>query len=315
MDENENIQTTAVEENDDMMPVGYADGDDFFDMASWTGDTGNGGTDQQPAAAEDFSLEEFLTNGTDANGENNEDNPAAATTTGAPAATPSPEKLRFQATFDHNTEDVELDPSELPTIYQKARATERAQGRLNEVKPVYDRMEATARMLGYASVSDMLDATEKSYKDSEIAKLTAEGVHPDIAADLVERRSASKASVPSEEPMQEIQQQVQAPANQRNFSAEVAETLSRFPEIQGKQIPDEVIHKALDTGMSLASAYADYKATHDSSRIEQLKKENNRLKQNADAYARAPVSGVSRGGATDTKPSDPFLSGFNSEKW
>lgn len=162
MDENENIQAIAVEETDDMMPVGYADGDDFFDMASWTGDTGDGGADQQPAAAEDFSLEEFLTNGTEANGENIEDNPAAATTTGAPAATPSPEKLRFQATFDHNTEDVELDPSELPTIYQKARATERAQGRLNEVKPVYDRMEATARMLGYASVSDMLDATEKA---------------------------------------------------------------------------------------------------------------------------------------------------------
>lgn len=315
MDEYEKVQTNAVEDIDDMLPVGYADGDDFFDTNSWTGDTGNGEAEQESAAAEDFSLDEFLTNGTTVTEENKEDNSAEASTTGKDADTTSPEKLRFQATFDHNTEDVELDPSELPTLYQKARATERAQGRLNEVKPIMDRMDATANLLGYSSVSEMLDATEKSYKDAEIAKLTAEGVHPDIAADLVERRSAGKISAPREEAQPEIQQQVQAPASQRDFKAEVAETLSRFPETQGKSLPNEVIRKALDTGVSLASAYADYKAMQDNAHIEQLKKENSRLKQNADAFARAPVSGVTKGGATDTKPNDPFLSGFNAEKW
>lgn len=54
----------------------------------------------------------------------------APTTGGSPAADA---KLRFTARVDHEDRQVELDASELPAIWQKAQATERAQRRLREL--------------------------------------------------------------------------------------------------------------------------------------------------------------------------------------
>lgn len=60
-----------------------------------------------------------------------EDAPEAAPTTDAPPAQDA--KLRFTARVDHEDRQVELDPAELPVLWQKAQATERAQRRLREL--------------------------------------------------------------------------------------------------------------------------------------------------------------------------------------
>ena len=46
---------------------------------------------------------------------------------------------------------------------------------------------------------------------------------------------------------------------------------------------------------------------------DKLRRENRILKQNEASAKQAPVKGVRGGGATDTKPEDDFLRGFNSD--
>lgn len=60
-----------------------------------------------------------------------DETPGAAPTTGEQTA--ERPKLRFTARVDHEDRQVELEESELPEIWQKAQATERAQRRLREL--------------------------------------------------------------------------------------------------------------------------------------------------------------------------------------
>ena len=98
-------------------------------------------SEQMPAAAEDVLLPEgwtededlFAAEAEDGAAENagpQENVPEEAPATGRRAAG---SKLRFTARVDHEDREVELDENELPDLYQKAQATERAQRRLREL--------------------------------------------------------------------------------------------------------------------------------------------------------------------------------------
>ena len=102
--------------------------------------------------------------------------------------------------------------------------------------------------------------------------------------------------------------------------AEVKELMRARPDLKGIQLPEEVAKACAEEGKPLVLAYAEYetrmaRAAADKARkeAEKVAKENKVLKHNAAAAARAPVSGVSGGGATDTKPKDDFLRGFDSD--
>ena len=84
------------------------------------------------------------------------------------------------------------------------------------------------------------------------------------------------------------------------------------PDLMGKQLPVEVIRACTDgkNPKHLMVAYAEYELAQQKAEAEKLRKENEVLKQNAAAAARAPVSGVSGGGATNTVPDDDFMKGF-----
>ena len=313
------------EEDETLLPDGWAEGDDFFDMDSWSGErktadasAGGEGT-ENTETEEDFNLEQFLTKGLgEDEGSAGEPEEQAATTSEQPEETPTPRKLKFGVTIDHNNQDVEVDESELPTLYQKAYVTDRVQDKLAKMSPVYEKSERMAKLLGYDSVDAMLDAAEKSYTDSEVERLTNEHVHPEVARDMVTRRMHDKASAPAEKPAEQPAQP-QAPANpeppQRNFRGEVSELLRAFPKLKGQQLPQEVVDDAVKNGTPLVTAYSNWKDKADEAEKTALRKEKNTLKQNADAAARAPVRGVSKGGATDNKPEDPFIKGFNSDPW
>lgn len=313
----------TLNEDDEMLPDGWADGDDIFDVDSWTGsgskaDASEGDTGAEPAEAEeDFNLEQFLTKGlTDdegSAGETEED----TTTVDTEEEKPRP-KLKFSAQIDHKTQDVELDENDLPTIYQKAHVTDRVQAKLAKMSPVYEKSERMARMLGYDTVDAMLDAAEKSYTDSEVERLTAENVHPEVARDMVTRRIHERENTPAEKEDDDTPSEPAAEAKEqegRNFRVEVTELLRAFPKLKGQPLPQEVVDDCVKNGVPLVQAYASYKDKADEAEKTALRKEKNTLKQNADAAARAPVRGVSKGGATDTKADDPFLKGFNSEDW
>ena len=97
----------------------------------------------------------------------------------------------------------------------------------------------------------------------------------------------------------------------RNLRAEVEQLRTLFPDVT--EIPDPVA-KAVAKGVNVTTAYLAYVNGQSQKTAANLRKENKTLRQNAVNAQRAPVRGVS-GGATGNQKSDPFIEGFDSEKW
>lgn len=314
MSENTNAIPAASEEFETFLPEGWAEGDNIFDVDSWTGggdqadesDAGDG--QEEVTEAEEGAEDETLTTGEDEAAEESGEDGDNAPTTEQETERP---KLKFSAKIDHKVQDVELDETELPTIYQKAQNADRTRAKLDKVQPIITKGNRLAKILGYDSIDAMFDAAENSYREGEIDRLKGEGVHPDVAAELVESRTKrALESVPAEQPDTDDE------ANTgRDYRGEVADLLQAHPELRGTQLPASVVNACVAEGKPLVRAYEEYARKQAEAENKAVKAENKRLKQNADAARRAPVRGVSKGGKTNTDPDDPFLAGFNSDHW
>lgn len=317
MDTNNEATSTYLDEDTPILPDGWADGDDLFTDSD---DAAEVDTAAEPGATDTGVAEDAAdTDGlpTTESGEDAAQDAETGTettdTTESGASQAEETMLRFKALVDHEDIDVELKESELPTIYQKARVTDRVQQRLAEMTPTVEMAARLARQMGYDSPQDMLNAAAQNYHDAEIEKLTSEGVHPEVARDIVERRLQDVAA-----PTQRAVAQADAVVNtgvDRDYQAEVEELLQARPQLRGQALPDAVSRAAVEGDKRLLLAYLDYEAQQVQAENERLRKENEIYKQNAATAARSPVRGVSGGGATDLKPSDPFLDGFNSSDW
>lgn len=317
MDTNNEATSTYLDEDTPILPDGWADGDDLFTDSD---DAAEVDTAAEPGATDTGVAEDAAdTDGlpTPESGEDAAQDAETGTettdTTESGASQAEETMLRFKALVDHEDIDVELKESELPTIYQKARVTDRVQQRLAEMTPTVEMAARLASQMGYDSPQDMLNAAAQNYHDSEIEKLTSEGVHPEVARDIVERRLQDVAA-----PTQRAVAQADAVVNtgvDRDYQAEVEELLQARPQLRGQALPDAVSRAAVEGDKRLLLAYLDYEAQQAQAENERLRKENEIYKQNAATAARSPVRGVSGGGATDLKPSDPFLDGFNSSDW
>lgn len=314
MSENTNAIPAASEEFETFLPEGWAEGDNIFDVDSWTGggdqadesDAGDG--QEEVTEAEEGTEDETLTTGGDEAAEESGEDGDKAPTTEQETERP---KLKFSAKIDHKVQDVELDETELPTIYQKAQNADRTRSKLDKVQPIIDKGNRLARILGYDTMDAMLDAAEKSYREGEVERLKGEGVHPDVAEELVESRTKrALESVPAEQPDTDDEADTG-----RDYRGEVADLLQAHPELRGTQLPASVVNACVAEGKPLVRAYEEYARKQAEAENKAVKAENKRLKQNADAARRAPVRGVSKGGKTNTDPDDPFLIGFNSDHW
>ena len=329
MDENELYQEEIREDDlGDILPDGYAEGDDFFDMSTWTGTTA---TDSASEGEEpETGANELPATEADAPAIGQEAEPISTDDgqTEEVPATDAPEnpvpssKRRVKYQFDHQDveEDVDLD-NDLPEILQKARSVDRYKERLTGAQSLKDRVEAMAKSLKYDNAEAFLDAILDNAKASEMQALKDQGTPDAIAEDYVTRKYADASSVTfskTEAPSSP------APADgatgTRDFAAEARELLIARPELRGKDLPAEVYAAVSEPGKTLLTAYMEYErkvaqaeAEKTRSEAEKLRKENRILKNNADSADRAPVSGVSKGGRADDKgPEDPFLKGFNS---
>ena len=326
MEDNELYQEEIREDEDDaILPDGYADGDDFFDMNAWTGDKDTGSAPEDPVTetgANELSATEAdaPATGQEAEPISTDDGSAGevpATDDPGTAATSSKRRVRYQ--FDHQDveEDIDLD-NDLPEILQKARSVDRYKDRLTGVQSVKDRLERTAKALNYDSAESFLDAILDNAKASEMQSLKDRGTPDEIAEDYVSRKYASASSV--ELPKTEEAPPVENAAPARDFAAEARELIAARSDLMGKQLPKEVFSMAMQPGKTLLTAYLEYErkvtqaeAEKARSDVEKLRKENRILKNNAESADRAPVSGVSKGGRADDKgQDDPFLKGFNS---
>lgn len=106
--------------------------------------------------------------------------------------------------------------------------------------------------------------------------------------------------------------EAEAAPPERDFVREVQQLKALYPDLQ--EMPDEVA-KAAAEGADLLTAYVAYREKQTYEAAEVLRKENQVLKQNAAAAAKAPVRGITGGGAADTKPRSGLLAGFDDDGW
>lgn len=290
------------EEEDVMMPDGYGTGDDFF-ADEWTGQD----ADAQPEPEQEDEPEEPKEDAptTEQPEEDHEaQEPEAETPEDAPR------RLRFKARVDREDMDVDIGEDEVPALYQLAKAGERWKAKNDTMRQQVEHYEQIAKGMGYATVDEMIQKTAEGYKAAKVQELMEQGTPQTIAEDYVDRmmqREAAKAPDPEpEEPTLE--------AHERNIQAEAQELIVARPDLKTRQLPMEVV-EAWRNGENLLNAYNRYEARQKEAENQKLKKENNILKQNAAAAAKAPVKGVTGGAPTDTEPEDPFLKGFDSDPW
>lgn len=290
------------EEEDVMMPDGYGTGDDFF-ADEWTGQDADAQPEPEQEAEPEKPKEDAPT--TEQPEENHEaQEPEAETPEDAPR------RLRFKARVDREDMDVDIGEDEVPALYQLAKAGERWKAKNDTMRQQVEHYEQMAKGMGYATVDEMIQKTAEGYKAAKVQELMEQGTPQTIAEDYVDRmmqREAAKAPDPEpEEPTPE--------AHERNIQAEAQELIVARPDLKMQQLPMEVV-EAWRKGDNLLNAYNRYEARQKEAENQKLKKENNILKQNAAAAAKAPVKGVTGGAPTDTEPEDPFLKGFDSDPW
>ena len=290
------------EEEDVMMPDGYGTGDDFF-ADEWTGQDADAQPEPEQEAEPEKPKEDAPT--TEQPEEDHEaQEPEAETPEDAPR------RLRFKARVDREDMDVDIGEDEVPALYQLAKAGERWKAKNDTLRQQGEHYEQIAKGMGYATVDEMIQKTAEGYKAAKVQELMEQGTPQTIAEDYVDRmmqREAAKAPDPEpEEPTPE--------SHERNIQAEAQELIVARPDLKTRQLPMEVV-EAWRNGENLLNAYNRYEARQKEAENQKLKKENNILKQNAAAAAKAPVKGVTGGAPTDTEPEDPFLKGFDSDPW
>ena len=290
------------EEEDVMMPDGYGTGDDFF-ADEWTGQDADAQPEPEQEAEPEKPKEDAPT--TEQPEEDHEaQEPEAETPEDAPR------RLRFKARVDREDMDVDIGEDEVPALYQLAKAGERWKAKNDTMRQQVEHYEQIAKGMGYATVDEMIQKTAEGYKAAKVQELMEQGTPQTIAEDYGDRmmqREAEKAPDPEpEEPTLE--------AHERNIQAEAQELIVARPDLKTRQLPMEVV-EAWRNGENLLNAYNRYEARQKEAENQKLKKENNILKQNAAAAAKAPVKGVTGGAPTDTEPEDPFLKGFDSDPW
>ena len=297
---------TVEEDYPEILPEGWsgAEGEDIFDPSTWGGDDSADGQDDDAEGTEDDAEGEDSSRTTET-----EDEPETDAEEGREDTTTvlnaDDGKLHFTVSIDHKDEDVILDPTELPTVYQKARVLDRYQSRVKELEAELSRYDRIAKGLNYADRNAMHDGII----DNIVQDYQSEhpGVPDDMARDYVIRKfGLEKNPAPAEDAKPEAN-------NGRDYRAEVTELFQAYPEARNERIPDEVTNTAVSSGKPLLQVYMDWKLKQTSAKAKAAEKENKVLKQNAAAARKAPVRRSVGGGKTDTNPSDAFLDGFNSD--
>ena len=309
MSEYENTVMTSEDDYDAMLPEGWSgsDDEDFFDPSTWgSDDTSEDAQGDEENEEEGYSEEEY-DDQTRTTGEDDDSQTETSDDLDDPTTVLVDEEnnlLMFRANIDHVPQDIELDPADLPTVYQKSIALDRYQARVKEQDDELARWDRIAAGLNYGSRAELLEGLFEGAVQDYIAE------HPSIPEDMARDYITRQFDVrPAPQPEAEAEPE----SNDRDFKQEVADLFRAYPNARNEQIPDEVTGDALASGKPLVQAYAEWKARTASAEVTRTRRENKILKQNQAAAARAPVSRVTGGGKTDTRPVDDFLRGFDDD--
>lgn len=293
------VELTTInyeEELDPMLPDGWSEGDDFFaDPSTWSGAKQSGQTDeaqsQEESSMVDTGSEEALTTGeTEETGGQSAEEETEDPTSGQTEATVKNSRI-LKLKVNHEDQEVDINSmsdEELIAALQKSRAfdamkDEQAKARFREV--YQDQIDA-----------GMTDALAR------MAAANACGGKTYSLEDTPEAPDQPTAAPAAPAPVKPV----------RDIAQEHQQLKELYPDV--KEIPNEVA-RAVANGTNLLTAYVAYREKQTSKAAASLKKENEVLKQNAASAAKAPVKGVTGGGATNTKPKNDLIAGFDSDDW
>ena len=295
MHEDELMIPTPEEEDAAFLPDGWQEGDDFFaDPSTWSGAAPQTGqsdeTQSEEESTEDgMETEEVLT--TDQT-EETADQSAEQEAEEQSGQTEEPVKRSRILTLkvNHEAQEVDIDSmtdEELIAALQKSRAFDAMKD---------EQAKARYREVYHKQITEGMTP--------ELAQMAAEHAAGGKNYPLEDTAEPEKPSTPVEVP--------EAEDPVAKTRREVDKLKELYPDF--KEMPDEVA-LAYSKGVDLLTAYLAYREKQTSKAAASLKKENEVLKQNAASAAKAPVRGVTGGGATNTKPQHKLLDGFDDDTW
>ena len=296
MHEDEMRSADIGEEEEALLPSGWQEGNDFFDMEHW-GESAEP-ADEQAEGATDGTVTEEETGTDDAPTTGEEegatDQSAVEETEGEPSGqtetTEKPARI-LKLKVNHEDREVNVDDmtdDDLRVQLQKAAA--------------FDAMKDEQAKAKYRQiVQEQISAGMTKEIAELVAKSTCDG-----------KTYALEDEPPSHEEVSEQEPTVASVPPVRDWNADVARLAKMRPDV--KELPVEV-HQAWLNGEDLVTAYLLHENRALRGSKAAVEKETKVLKQNAASAAKAPVRGVTGGGPTDTKPKSDFLKGFDSDEW
>lgn len=284
------------EEFEPLLPSGWQENTDFFDVDSWSDGTESVDGQTQEVTEETTTGEETGADNTPTTGEENgatgqsaveeaEGEPSGQTET-----TEKPARI-LKLKVNHEDREVNVDDmtdDDLRVQLQKAAA--------------FDAMKDEQAKAKYRQiVQEQISAGMTKEIAELVAKSTCDG-----------KTYALEDEPPSHEEVSEQEPTVASVPPVRDWNADVARLAKMRPDV--KELPVEV-HQAWLNGEDLVTAYLLHENRALRGSKAAVEKETKVLKQNAASAAKAPVRGVTGGGPTDTKPKSDFLKGFDSDEW
>lgn len=284
------------EEFEPILPSGWQENTDFFDVDSWSDGTESVDGQTQEVTEETTTGEETGADNTPTTGEEQgatgqsaveeaEGEPSGQTET-----TEKPARI-LKLKVNHEDREVNVDDmtdDDLRVQLQKAAA--------------FDAMKDEQAKAKYRQiVQEQISAGMTKEIAELVAKSTCDG-----------KTYALEDEPPSHEEVSEQEPTVASVPPVRDWNADVARLARMRPDV--KELPVEV-HQAWLNGEDLVTAYLLHENRALRGSKAAVEKETKVLKQNAASAAKAPVRGVTGGGPTDTKPKSDFLKGFDSDEW
>lgn len=281
-------------DDEPILPDGWKEGDDIFaDAKEFSGlDEIDGSPAAEGSAAENEDINDGVSapttsndgvDGTSADGE-----PGDSSSDGKDSAT-NPSRI-LKVKFNHKEEDIDIGSTsdeDLATYIQKAKA--------------FDAMKNDELKSKYREIYE--DQIAAGMTD-HVARIVATSECGGKSFDLEDDGAEDKLVV-EEKPV------VTAPVKQ-DFASQIKQLQALYPDV--KSLPEEVVAAAM-SGIDLPTAYSAYRVRQSERTAAATQKENNILKQNAAAAAKAPVRGVTGGGSTKETPKSDFERGFDSDPW
>ena len=236
-----------------------------------------------------------------------------------------PTKLKFTAKIDRKDQEMEMDFTELPGIYQRAQNYDRLHKKFETQAEKIQLMEALSAQLGYDSVDDMLQKAQDSDRTARIQALVDEGTSEKIAADFVDREIAkvkadrtAKAKAAEQDTVHGEKGTNTESKTEPDFKAQVEELFLLRPDLKKdlKTLPQEVVTEVVEKNTPLRIAYAEWEAKQLRAENDRIRKERELFAQQAETASRAPVRG-----ATDRKEDkgekvDAWLAAFDeADEW